>query len=653
MYVLLQAIMFKTCRGLAVLLFVFLLVDRSSASEGNVTPAAGSATASPFPGFRWAAHPAAFRDVANPVEYDIRISRKTSEGLVVVDEDRVPLNRYVADMPLSPGTYQWMVRTQERGVTTAWSEAIVFTIHESERVLAVDASRGLVDGFKEALARADAEKGKSVRIVIPPGEYGIASTFQGYLFDVSGRENIVIDGTGVRIRFSSRKQGLLLAKDARGIAAVGFHCLFARGALRVQGKVRAIDHTARRITLSVEEGFPGFDASDNQKQDILYLLEPGKTGRLKTAAPSFLRAQGPITRGADGTWSFPCGRDLDFCRVGDRYGFNFRSGSLHLVDASEAHGVTLFGLRTNGWGGMQYVSMGGGDLRILHCKAQLVDGDWMTGNADGVHVRGHDIGPWMEGSEINAIGDDAVALYARPATMKAQVPGPDRNTVVCRAEFFNLEPGDDVSFFQPTQGRILSETNVQTVTPEKGGYRVRFADPLPDGIRYEGPLQQVTQIWNRSKSCGDFMVRSCRFTNIRRYGTVFRSKRGVVENNEYAGISSRAVSFRNEAEWPNGLYASEIIVRGNAIRDTGFDNPGMQPAVAFLFSGYKCAASGIGPRKILIENNTFESGSRPEMQFTSTRDVMIRNNRRRTSEGCWAPASFQARHCEHIQSSDP
>lgn len=645
--------MTATRRWKVAFVFVFLLSASLSAAERDVLPSPGSSTASPFPCFRWAAHAAAFRDVANPVEYDIRISRQTPEGLVVVDEDRVALNRYIADQPLSPGTYQWMVRTHDRGVTEAWSEAVVFMIHEAERIIPVDAAKGMVIGFKEALARADAEKCKSVRIVIPPGDHAIASTLTGYLFDVSGRKNIVIDGTGARVRFSSRKQGLLLARDAKDIAIMGFQCLYAKGCLRVQGKVRAIDQAARRITLSVEEGYPGFDASDNQKQDIFYLMESGKTGRLKTAAPSFLRAQGPITRGADGTWSFPSGRDLDFCRVDDRYGFNFRSGSLHLVDASGSHGVTLSGLTTNGWGGMQYVSIEGGDLRILHCKAQLADGEWMTGNADGVHVRGHDIGPWIEGLEINAIGDDAVALYARPATMKSLVPGPDRVAVVCRAEFFNLEPGDEVSFFQPEEGRILSETKVQNVTPEKGGYRVRFADPLPDGIRYEGTLPQMTQIWNRSKSCGDFMVRSCRFTNIRRYGTVFRSKRGVVEKNEYAGISSRAVSFRNEAEWPNGLYASEIIVRSNTIRDTGFDNPGMQPAVAFLFSGYKCAASGIGPRNILIEDNTFESGSRPEIQLTWTRDVMIRNNRVRTADGGWAPASFQARHCELILSTDP
>jgi hypothetical protein len=610
-------------------------------------------TTNPFPGFLWAAHADAFRDVAHPVEYEIRISREASGSWHIVDEDRVALNRYVHDQALEPGRYRWQVRAHHRGVAGAWGEASVFTIREAERVLFVDPARGLIEGLRDVLKQVDAEKVSSARIVIRPGEYRLDPSFQGYLLDVSGRTNLIIDGRGARVLFASRKQGLMLAKDAREIVIQGFDCTYAKGSLRVQGTVRSVDRAGHRITLAVDEGFPGFDASDNTKQDILYLLEEGKVGRLKTAAPSFLRADGPIIRRPDGTWIFPCARELDFCRDGDRYGFNFRSGSLHLVDASGAHGVTASGIKTNGWGGMQFVSIEGGDMRLLHCKTRMDEGQCMTGNADGVHIRGHDLGPWIEGLQIHAIGDDAIALYARPSTIKTVAAGEDRRTVLCRSEWFNLSAGDDVSFFQPLEGLVLQETQVEKVVAEKGAYRVSFAHALPDGMRCEGPVQQATQIWNRSKSCGDFMVRNSRFTNIRRYGTVFRSRRGVVENNHYAGISSRAVVFRNEAEWPNGLYASEIIIRGNTMIDTGFDNPGLQPAVAFLFTGYQRAAGGIGPRHILIERNTFEKGSKPQMQFTGTRDVVLRGNRVRADEGTFVSATYQARNSEEIRDVEP
>lgn len=622
-------------------------------AHGDVRPAPGVVTANPFPGFQWMPHAESFRDVAYPVEYEIRILRETSDGVKIVDEDRVALSRYVHAHALDPGRYRWQVRSCHRGMPGAWTEESAFTICQPERIFHVNVEKGLVEGFKNVLNQADREKVASARIVIPPGDHRIEPPFEGYVFDVSGRSNWVIDGRGAHLRFSSRKQGLMLAKNAKDIAIMGFECSFAKGCLRVQGTVRSIDSDQKFMTLTVDEGFSGFDASDHQKQDILYLLEPGKNGRLKSGAPNFLRAAAPIVRGTSGAWTFQSARALDFCRVGDRYAFNFRSGSRHLIDASESHGVTLSGLTTSGWGGMQFVSMEGSDMRVLNCKTRTGEGEWMTGNADGVHIRGHQIGPWIEGLEIHSIGDDAVALYARPVTIKAVVASADRRTAICRADFFHLEPGNDVSFFHPLEGRILLETKVVKVIQEKGTYRVSFAEELPEGIRCEGPMQQATQIWNRSKSCGDFMIRNSRFANIRRYGTVFRSRGGVLEKNHYVGISSRAVVFRNEAEWPNGLYASEIIIRGNTIEDTGFDHPDPQPAMAFLFSGYKCGAHTIGPRNILVENNSFKNRMRPEIQLTWSRNVLLRNNHFMRPDGVQVPAQFQARNSEEIRHESP
>ncbi len=619
-----------------------------------MNPPDGTVTANPFPGFTWKAHPEAFLDVSRPVEYEIRISAKTSGETQTIDEDRVALNRYVHDRPLAAGSYEWQVRSIRSGEQDGtWSAPSSFTIREPDKVVMVDVAKGLVAGIAEALKMADENRGKSVRIVVPPGDHPVDPSFKGALFDVSGRSDVVIDGTGARIRFSSRKQGLLLAEKCQHIAVIGFDCSFAKGSLRVQGRVRAFDPATHGVTVAIDEGFPGFDASDSQSQDIFYLLEDEKGGRLKSGAPNFFRADGPIVREADGTWSFQHVRHGSFFKVGDRYGYNFRSGSAHLIDASGSHGITASGLTTTGWGGMQFVSMEGGDFRILHCTTRFGEGEWMTGNADGVHIRGHDIGPWIEGLHIDAIGDDGVALYARPSMMKSVEPGADRRMAVCRNEFFNLEAGDDVAFFQPMEGRILLETQVETVSPVDGGFTVTFAAPLPDDIRFKGPLQQATQIWNRSKSCGDFIIRRSSFLNIRRYGSVFRAKRGVVENNQYRGISSRAVVFRNEGEWPNGLYASDIIVRGNTIIDAGFDSAEPQAPVAFLFEAYRRSAACVGPRRILIENNLFEDCARPEIQFNWVGDAVVRSNRARSSDGSMIPTKIRAKDSTGIRDASP
>ena len=547
-------------------------------------PNSGCVLTTPFPGFAWSEHPEAFRDVGEPVEYEIQIASDAA-FTALVDEDRVVLNRYVHDKPLPAGSYHWRVRAiPHGGEATNWSAALDFVVNESDLVLTVDVSGDPELGVKAAVAKAKEAVGQSVRIVMPAGEYGISKSLYGYLFDLSGCSDIVVDGTGVKLNFATRKQGLIRAQDCDGIAVMGFDVSFAKGSLRVQGAVTALEPETGKVTVDIEPGFPGFDASDNQAHDIIYLLEPGSEGRLKSGVRNFFRPEGDYTKEAEGTWSFVIDKDFDRWEMGDRFAYNFRSGSVHLVDFSESRGLTAYGLTTAGWGGMQYVSIEGNDFRILNCKTRFDEGKWMTGNTDGVHIRGHRLGPWIEGMAIQAIGDDSIALYARPAWMTSVV---DTRTVICRKEFFNLEEGDEVSFFQPMSGEVLLETKVETVGTMEDGFEVSFADPVPEKIRFQRPVQQATQIWNRSKSCGDFMVRGCDFTNIRRYGTVFRSKRGVVENNSYRGISARAIVFINGTAWPNGLYASEIIVRNNTIADSCFDHSSGPPAISFIFNGYK------------------------------------------------------------------
>lgn len=614
---------------------------------GLEQPLAASRSANPFPGFSWSGHPDAFKDVGKPVEYQIQIASDAAFDKLV-DEDRVVLNRYVHDEPLPAGNYHWRVRAIPHAKSPEeWSAPSGFVISEPDLLVTVDVSEDPVRGVAQAVEKVKKAKAVSARIVMPPGVYDIGKSFQGYLFDLDGCSNVVIDGSGVKLNFSSRKQGLIRAKACQGIAVTGFDVSFAKGALRAQARVVKLDPAAGRVTVSIEPGYPGFDASDNLKDDIIFLLEPGSEGRLKSNVHNFFRPESGYTKEREDVWSFVITRDFDRWAVGDRVCYTFRNGSLHLVDFTESQTVTAHGLTAAGWGGMGFVSIEGNDFRILNCRTRFDEGKWMTGNADGAHIRGHRLGPWIEGTSIQAIGDDAVALYARPATMKSAGSGAANRSAVCRTEFFNLEAGDEVAFFQPLKGVIMLETKVESVKPVEGGFETTFADPIPEGIRFKGPVQEATQIWNRSKSCGDFVVRDCKFTNIRRYGTVFRSKRGVIENNTYRGNSAQAIVFHNETPWPNGLYASEIIIRNNHNSDSGFDHPSKPAAIAFLFTAHRVGAKSIGPRNILIEGNVFEDTPSPEISLTWTRNAVIRGNEVK-KDGKASPASHAATHSEAI-----
>lgn len=613
-----------------------------------------------FPNFRWTEHPAQFSDPGKPVHYAIQIARDEAFK-ELVDEDITALPRYVHHRPFDPGSYRWRVRSvTPGGQASQWSAPCSFTIAAPDEEVSVALEPNLknhLPPIRDAVERvlAQAKRGRSVRLLFPPGHYRFPSgSFSGFLVDLPNVRNVHIEGRGAVLHFSSRKQALVRSEDSACVSVSGFEVRYATGALRIQGRVKSVDQANRRVTLSIEPGYPDFSASDSPTNDIFILLDPKIDGRLKDRCSNFYRMDKNRVRNSDGTWTVTIpGGDFSDWQAGDRFVFHFRAGSPVLVGFNRSRSVTAHALNIGGWGNMGFASVEGSEFNILHCTSFLDDGLWMMGNADGVHIRAHEIGPWIEGTEIRAIGDDSVALYARPASMVAAQPGGDPNAAIFRDEHFNLEPEDVVSFFQPLEGTIPLETVVRSVRKQAdGNHLVRFADPLPESIRTKGPLVDVTQVWNRSKSCGDFVIRGCAFTNIRRYGTVFRARRGIVENNTYRGISSQAILFRNEPNYPNGLYASEIIVRNNRIEDSCFDGQGTAAAIAFQFEARQGITRSIGPRNILIEDNTLIGCPSPPIRLVGAGNAVLRDNRTLSPSGEKVPALHTAVRSENIQGKD-
>ncbi len=630
-------------------------VDHPDTVPTPLTPAHEQRTAYPFPNFSWTKHPESWQDVGAPVSYEIQIAT-TPSFETILDEDSIPLARYVYDRPLTPGTYYWQVRAVPYMESPSdWSEIRAFTVTDVDETVTVNAEDAAdhTEAIQNAAARALdlSQQGRTVRLRFAPGDYRIPESFEGALIDWREAENIIVDGTGTSLFFTSRKQGIIHAEDSKNIVVMGFYSEFAKGALRVQGRVLGADETTGRVTVSIKSGYPGFDASDNLNQDIFYLLQPGHRGRLKNKAPNFMRAS-DFERNADGTWSFEvASHEVNHWEEGDRFGYNFRSGSRVLVEFPNGRGITAYDLTMDGWGEMLFSSKEGTLFNILHCESVFSrDEDWMTGNADGVHVRGHEVGPWIENLTIRAIADDGIAFYARPAVIGEARPNGNARAIVSPAQFFNLEAGNEVAFFEPTQGAILLETRVESVEARSdGGYDVTFIDDVPENVITEGHLLNRTQIWNRSKSCGDFMVRNSQFHDIRRYGFVFRSKGGVAQDNHFSGTSSRAICFINGTQWPNGLYASEIIIRNNHIEDSSFDHVAGVPPLSFIFNGHGTGATTIGPRNLLIEGNRFVDTPRPEIQFDWTRNVVVRDNLAERPSGEVLPAAVSTSNSENIR----
>lgn len=651
---------------------------------GNATSSTAQEPSSyRFINFDWPDHPQQFVDMAKPVNYEIQIATDKSFKQVI-DTDTIGLSRYVHDRPFDAGTYYWRVRTiLFDGKVEQWRRITSFNISAPQVVVQVARPIGqsnCIGAVNKAIkeAKASAASGKTVKVVFPAGDYYFNDHLTRPLIQLKDVSNIEIEGTGATLHFTNRKQGLIAALRCENISISGFNVTYAPGVFRVQGRVKQVDEKKRIVTVAIESGSPDFSASDSIAQDVFILIDDTIDGRLKDNSSTFYRMDS-YEKKEDGTFTVQLnkGGDISDWQVGGRYVYHFRSGSTMYVDFPECKNVTAYQLTTDGWGGMGFVSKKGSNYNILHCDTIMQKGKWMMGNADGVHIREHVVGPWIEGTHIQGLGDDGLALYARPVVIAKSKPDNNPKAAVCDAVFFNFEAGDAVSFFEPTQGKILLETKVVKVTKRADGkYLVLFEDVLPDGMitadelanvkanqpkvnggwdskANSGKLQDRTQIWNRSKSCGEFVIRHSKFTNIRRYASVFRAKRGVIENNVYKSASSRAINFRNETAWPNGLYASEMIISNNVIDDCGFDGAGTQAVVSFNFQRRGGGiVQSIGARNLLIEGNTFIECPSPVIQLAGTDNVVIRKNKRADGAGGFKPVQYKAARSKRVAYSE-
>ncbi len=92
------------------LIVIFQLLLSSFTLQGALLSNNEQSTCLPFPHFTWLAHPKAFKNVAEPICYEIQISSDAA-FLKIVDQDKIYLNRYVPDRPLASGKFFWRKRS--------------------------------------------------------------------------------------------------------------------------------------------------------------------------------------------------------------------------------------------------------------------------------------------------------------------------------------------------------------------------------------------------------------------------------------------------------------------------------------------------------------------------------------------------------------
>lgn len=623
------------------------------------SPLANERSINSFPQFTWSAHTSAFKETTNPIKYVIQISSNKS-FTNCLDADTLLLNRYVCDKPLTYGNYFWRVRALSyNNKPQRWSAISKFSITPPDVKVTVNYDSRKENNQEDVQAAIDeaidlSQKGKSVEIFFPKGNYKCQSPTQCFM-QIKNSKNIHINGNGSTVNLLAVNQTFCRISNSQNVIIKSFVVDFPKQMTFTQGRVTALNVEKGEVEVKIESNFPTYDDeyfTSNSASPVIP-LSPDINGRIKShVGDNYYFDMSMARKIGERLYTLPFrlvtssivkGKIIgtknisDYAKdfsVGDRFIQTTRGIQSNILYADNCSKLTSYDITNYAVGGMAYVGFNCSGMVFLQCKSLIKDGRWWQGNADGIHLRSNRIGPWIEHCEINGIGDDAIALYSRPMTISKCFPDGKKNTLIINAEHFYLEPQDQVTFFNPRQGKIMLETRAKSILKSGKEYLVEFEHDLPSNFTIDGTIRDVDQIWNRSLSCGDFMIRNNTFSNIRRFGTVFRAKTGIIENNTYSGCSSSAIAFINETPWPNGLYCSDIIIRNNVINDCAFSR-GALGIISITFrsngengfvSGVK-AAESYGPNNILIENNVLSNiHSKKAIDLWSVKNVVIRNN---------------------------
>ncbi len=290
-----------------------------------------------------------------------------------------------------------------------------------------------------------------------------------------------------------------------------------------------------------------------------------------------------------------------------------------------------------------YYSFDGSDMKVLNCHSALKDDSrFVSANADGVHCRANNLGPWVENSSFVGNADDGVALYNKGITVKSKISASE--LTVTNNEFMNLKKGHIFRIFIPKTGKVLGTNfTVDTVFLQSGAYRVQFTPAIPsadyDSLVDIGlsDIQQNVQLYNATLRNDRFMITNNRFT-VRARGAIIRSSRGMVDNNQFISCSSAGVALYNEAAlWYNGLYSRDIWITNNDIRDCAFDNLGADAgAINVRINKIDSAAPNVFEDRmspvsldhanIRIANNTIKNFAQHGISLFNAANCSIRNN---------------------------
>ena len=197
---------------------------------------------------------------------------------------------------------------------------------------------------------------------------------------------------------------------------------------------------------------------------------------------------------------------------------------------------------------------------------------WITSNADGIHIQAGLAPITIENSDFIGLIDDGANFY-QWRTLVDKVMAPDSIRI-------NTDGGcmprvnDTLEFYDSVTMELLGIAKAVSIDNTEGFGPHRFADIKLDkkisGLKAADADTPSTYVYIQEQDMAGSVVRNCTFSNLRGRGLVLHSADTLVENNRFINISNHGI--HGWYGYEEGLRLRGFTVRNNYFNRVGYYN---------------------------------------------------------------------------------
>jgi hypothetical protein len=553
--------------------------------------------------------------------YSVEIATD-AEFKTVTDRDTIEnVARYVPEKPLTPGTYYWK----------AGGHRGSFAVDAPQNEIFIPAGSGM-DEIRAALAAAKTNASTCIRF--EKETYNLHPGFEDTVFKVHGTSNLIVDGGGAKF----------IIHDIARLAEVRLskHITFCNFSVDYEGPI----YTAAQVESVAEDGtmelslWPGCVPPET----VPRFMEEQR-GLFSDPAYPRMAENVPLLVYMKEAW-LPLGGGryrLQAKKAGDVK--NVKPGMVYVcapryvpqgIELYNCEDITFADVTTYYLPGIGVVTAFAEDLKLIRFKILRRKDRLLGVQNGGTNIHNARIGPWVEGCRFENTGDDNNHISSLILTPVKQ---PQPNTVVVSPQQpgvrgipndMDIQPGDRLAFFQRLEASLLAEATVVSATLSGQTTTIVLDRDIPEVVCGTGkgnPDLKVTQVYNLSRSCGNFVFRGSAFVRGRRTGILAKSGPGLIENNRFEELGGGGVEIWNAPF--EGLYGHDILIKDNVFRrgglvDKGNANPA--PAIWIDLFHWGVTADPLH-RNIRIIDNEISDYPAHAMELYDVTGLVVEGNR--------------------------